>query len=272
MLIDLGEAEVIDGAVRVLRRHMSEAPTLIARMDEAIAEQRLRKVAERLYKLAFDPVQAFLWKRRVVYMALDGGLNLIPFEVALDGQGHYLIETYQLNYLSSGRDVLAFGSPPTRGTGVVVLAYPDYDSQSLDVPEDVPELAQRDVGTARPPATPLQRWARLPGTRQEAATLTEALIGEHVQLYLGADASEEIMTRVKSPRILHLATYGFFLDYQENPPWRHQDGEDQEFQVLNVSSTAPPEMMTFANPLLRSGLVLAGCQCSRSHVARRQRR
>jgi tetratricopeptide (TPR) repeat protein len=266
MLIDLGEAEVIDGAERVFRRQMSDAPTLVARMSETDAAQRLRKAAERLYKLAFDPVQAFLGERRVVYIAPDGALNLMPFEVALDGPGRYLIETYQFNYLSSGRDVLAFGSPPIRGAGVIVLADPDYDSQPLDVHE----LAQRHIGTARASATPLhvaqlsqQQWARLPGTRQEAATLAETLAGEHVQLYLGADASEEIITGVKSPRILHLATHGFFLDYRQNPPWRHQGGEAQELQALNASPASAPETLTFANPLLRSGLVLAGANALR---------
>ena len=53
----------------------------------------------------------------------------------------------------------------------------------------------------------------LPGTDKECAGLKAQAraSGKPIQVFLGADATEAQLREVNSPRILHLATHGFFL-------------------------------------------------------------
>lgn len=64
----------------------------------------------------------------------------------------------------------------------------------------------------------------------------------------GSQATENALKQLRSPSILHIATHGFFL---EDEP---QDSPNQE--TLTASATLIP--ITTENPLLRSGLALAG--------------
>ncbi|MAE40875.1 MAG: hypothetical protein CML07_08160, partial [Psychrobacter sp.] len=48
----------------------------------------------------------------------------------------------------------------------------------------------------------------------------QTLSGQPVQQYLGKQAVEDIVKKVKAPRILHLATHGFFLEEQDQSAWR----------------------------------------------------
>jgi CHAT domain-containing protein len=89
-------------------------------------------------------------------------------------------------------------------------------------------------------------WDRLQGTKQEAATI-EQLFTPEVKVYTGANASKATLLEVESPQRLHIATHGFFLADPSPPPLRL-------FQ-FEPGSTA---LTRRQNPLLSSGLVLAG--------------
>ena len=48
--------------------------------------------------------------------------------------------------------------------------------------------------------------------------------GKPIQVFLGADATEAQLQEINSPRILHLATHGFFLPESKD----EHLGEDRE--------------------------------------------
>jgi CHAT domain-containing protein len=83
---------------------------------------------------------------------------------------------------------------------------------------------------------------RLPGTGAEGAAIASTL---GVRPLLGAEALESVLKGSRSPSVLHLATHGFFLP---DPPSREPAGGGQ----------SPRLGATLENPLLRSGLALAG--------------
>ena len=68
--------------------------------------------------------------------------------------------------------------------------------------------------------------AALPGTDKECAGLKAQAraSGKPIQVFLGAEATEAQLREVNSPRILHLATHGFFLPETKD---EHR-GDEQE--------------------------------------------
>ena len=103
----------------------------------------------------------------------------------------------------------------------------------------------------------------LPGTDTECAGLkTQAKAsGKPIQVLLGADATEAQLRNVNSPRILHLATHGFFLPENKD---EHR-GEDRELgpERMNLSGDTQKDRGTpviLKNPMHRGGLALAGAQ------------
>ena len=97
------------------------------------------------------------------------------------------------------------------------------------------------------------RFHRLPGTRAEGEQIARRL--GVVPLLAGA-ALEGRLKTCRSPRILHLATHGFFLPDQTRDP--NRDFRNMELlggPDAHLGRLAGPGM---ENPMLRSGLALAG--------------
>ncbi|MFC1614905.1 tetratricopeptide repeat protein, partial [Gemmatimonadota bacterium] len=132
LLVNLGDGETIDQAIRDFRSEMAAAPRVIMREGEKKAELRLAEKSKRIYELAFAPLKKVLGKNKTLFLAPDGDLNLVPFGALQDQRGRYLIESYQLNYLSTGRDLLSFLPRESTESEVVLLADPDYDAGHID--------------------------------------------------------------------------------------------------------------------------------------------
>lgn len=250
-VIGLGRAELINSSIRVYRQQIGRARQRIAQIGEAAAEEELSEQAEGIHRVVFAPVEEALGECRDVYVAPDGELNLIPLEVLRDDQDQYLVQTYQFHYVGSGRELARHGQQGKAAPGVAVLADPAYDSSVRQSPSGgaaVLAMASRDTRAAS--------WSRLPGTRREARAVADLLGGEGVEMYLGGDASEEAFKALKPHRIIHMATHGFFLAQRDWPDWlQHHNATRGFFEGSGSPESVAPD---FENPLLRSGLVLAG--------------
>ncbi len=164
--------------------------------------------------------------------------------------GRLVVDEYAISYLGCGRDVLRFGAKTTgEPAGALVAADPDFDFNdeaypSPSLPSEVRGRRSRDLSDLKFPV------GRLPATREEGERIA-AMLG--VRPWLGPDVLEgRLKAECRSPRILHLATHGFFIEDQKRDP----NQEERELGALGVSGRMlgpTPE-----NPLLRSGLVLAG--------------
>lgn len=84
-----------------------------------------------------------------------------------------------------------------------------------------------------------QTLALLPGTKKEVGLIDSLFITQQKDrtVFLSDEALEDSIKRIKAPQALHIATHGFFLENEES-------SENADAYV--------------ENPLLRSGLVLAG--------------
>jgi CHAT domain-containing protein/tetratricopeptide (TPR) repeat protein len=275
-MIDLGEADPIDQMIADFRagitgddseRGRGMIPYLEDAPDHPGASAALAPVqGARLRQAVFDPLVPHLGGRTRLLLCPDGDLARLPFEVLPDTAGNRLIDGYEISYLSSGRDVLRFGGRASRPPSApVVAADPDFDLRHLPLAASPPAglapgrkkggilswllrwgrgSTRGEADTPAPPlavATPGRasrdldraRVCPLPGTRTEGEQIAALLA---VEPWLEAHVLEARLKAVRSPRILHLATHGFFCKDQPHDP----------------------ESGRWENPLLRSGLLLAG--------------
>jgi CHAT domain-containing protein len=204
-----------------------------------------------LRRTLFDPLTKSLNGRTRLLLAPDGDLSRLPFEVLpLDDEGQYLIDRYQISYLATGRDVLRFGVASSgQPTAPLIAADPDFDfgqpATAADAPCRRASFHQsRDLDRG-------QASTRLPGTRVEGEQIAALL---KVRPWLDRAVLEARLKQVDSPRILHLATHGFFLPDQVHDP-------NREWRDLTLFAGGGHDRLTgvrLENPLLRSGLLLAG--------------
>ncbi len=249
-LIDLGRAAPIDSLVRTARGVLSEAVSSIYGGDEMGAERKLSKITGRLYDIVFSPIEKHVPEGGHVFISPDGKLNLLPFEILTGPDGKYLIENYAVSYLSSGRDLLRDTAPAEESTaGAIVIADPDFDTQSIDVVRG--EVTIPPSTYYRSPSIPLRSppdrtgclrtpFDQIPSSHLEGKIIASLLLekgGIETKFYHGPRASESVLKNISSPpRILHLATHGYFCGKS-----RFTVGKELD-----------------ENPLLYSGMAFAG--------------
>ena len=259
-MLDLGDAGAIDAAVTRLKTEVASP-----RPGSAGAE-----AGRELYRLVFRPIEAELGAAREIFLAPDGNLNLIPFEVLRGRDGRFLIEDYTFNYLAAGRDVLAFKQVAGRPAAPLLMGDPDFDlgaGQSAAPNPPTPGGSAAGGKSARSIPTRGLHFERLPGTRAEVLSIRQILGTAGAEAYLGAEALEEVLRTHGSPRILHLATHGFFLEDAARPGGGESEAPTAERGVVDAEADAPSAgdavpVVRIQNPLLRSGIALAGANRS----------
>jgi CHAT domain-containing protein len=207
----------------------ADVDAAVARLRAALAAKRadVRDPAQALGEKVMRPLKPLLGRARHLFLSPDGVLNLVPFGALVDDQGQFELQHYTFTYLTSGRDLLRLrAGVPSRG-GDMVVANPDFGPPAAARADDGPLRGRRSVDLRN------LSWAALPGTAAEGRLVAGLL--PHAHVIAGAAATETALKHVAGPRILHVATHGFFLQPQE-------DADD----------TGPE------NPLLRAGLLLSG--------------
>ncbi len=260
-LIDLGPAGEIERLIEEYREHIREVPRALSFSSRESLVETYRELATPLYRRVFEPVAQVLGDADSIYLAADDELNRIAFETLVDENGQFLIERYSYSYLSSSSDLLRERDPP--GEGVVVFADPAFDADAATQRGVIAELApQPDADSfawrsAPDIATRGLSWSRLPGTAAEVELIEQIFSGTEygeVTTYAGERALEGLLKQVERPRLLHLATHGFYLP--------EIDDDDERFGEPALSgmgtSAVISRLRREQNPLYRSGLVLAG--------------
>jgi CHAT domain-containing protein/Tfp pilus assembly protein PilF len=234
---DLGEAQPIDRLALQLRGALSNP----GRTD-------VKLLARELDEKVMRPLRALLGSQSQVLLSPDGQLNLVPFAALVDERQHYLLDHYTFSYLGSGRDLLRLQAPASSRQGALVLANPDYDAKPAQA--QAPAQAERAYRS-----TDFQMYFQpLPGTAQEGERLQKLLRLPKSAVLTGARANEGALKGVSGPRLLHIATHGFFLaDQPQEAPNSSRAWVDPQ-----AEGGLRPLLTNRENPLLRSGLALAG--------------
>lgn len=237
-VVRLGPCARVDRLVRRFRETMDQAPAWVTGNERA-AEARLRVTSQALYAELVAPVRDLLRGATSVLVAPDGDLHLVPFGVLVAPDGRYLVEDSELAVVASGHDVLREPSWPNLDGDVCVFVDPDFELEPAHAAPEPGPLHYSRVSQYLAGAS----WTRLERTQEEARAVVEALPGETVRVFSGAQASEASLFSLHSPRVLHISTHGFFLDEEELPP---------------LPPAGERRFETGVPPMLRSGLALAG--------------
>ena len=246
LLIDLGGAAAIDASVLAWRASVAGGAVPPGPLA-ASAEADCRAHGQRLRMAVWDPVGSLVADAARVYVVPDGALNLVNLAALPVGQSAYLVEQGPtLHRLATERDLLP-GGPAATGTGggLLIVSGPDYDRRS-GTRFVAAEAGRTDVAIYRGKLPTCGDFADLhfvplPGAAAEGREVRElwrqAEMPGGATLLQGDEAGEDRFKREAAGHgMLHLATHGFFLDGS-----------------CDGAAGGGAE-----NPLLRSGLALAG--------------
>ena len=241
VVVDVGEADTIEQMIHDFRVGLSDSNNTY-----------VEDVAKELYGRLLKPLEQHLGKVNHLLISPDGALNLVPFAALRDEKGKYFGAKLAITYLTSGRDLLRFGTTPSAQSKVVLVADPDYGSTTNQADQiDRVVLSSRSLDLDRGEMV----FSPLPGTAEEAKTLKALLKISDDQVLAQAKATEDRFKAIQSPRILHVATHGFFR-------------KDHEFSAAALKPVGFLQDQVPGpvgeNPLLRSGLALAGANQRRS--------
>jgi tetratricopeptide (TPR) repeat protein/CHAT domain-containing protein len=245
-MVDLGEADPIDLLIADFRDAVGTSPA--ERLDRDMTRRvgspttPVDGVGALLRAAVFDKLVPALDGGTRLLLSPDGQLARLPFAVLPTHDGRLLADDYHISYIGSGRDVLRFSTPLARSQPALVVCDPDFDLGSET--ESIAPIGR----SSRDLRSGLTGVKRLPGTRSEGRTVGE-LLG--VDPWYGAAGLKKSLLACQSPRVLHLATHGFFLEDQD-------ETLDRELWRRLLDGGGQLRADVRENPLLRSGLVLAG--------------
>jgi CHAT domain-containing protein len=265
--ISLGDAAPIDAAV---------AEAVAASADPKRQQEAPEKLAA-VSRLVLAPLQRELAGVRELFISPDGELNRLPFAALpvagpkgggiadgpITADSKPLGDAVALRLLTTGRDLLRLQQPSKAGGAPVLIANPDFNATSRSATGGASASAAAASTAAGPSVLRggqqrssglrgLTAWQPLGGTEQEARQLAPLLGGGAV--ISGPAATAAVVLAQRAPRILHIATHGFFLADQA-PASGTATGARSGGTPSEGSAPAAPSR---EDPLQRSGLVFAG--------------
>lgn len=212
---DLGEVKQIDERIDLFRQALRDPQN-----------QDIQKLARALDEKIMSPIRPLLGDAKQLLISPDGNLNLIPFEALVNEKNQYLIENYSITYLTSGRDLLRMQTTRESKSNSLLMANPLFGE-----PDSMQTVAAKRQSITATRNLSDTYFAPLGSTAQEARSI-QTLFPDATFLS-EAQATETALKQITAPKILHIATHGFFLE---------DDNKNAKTK----------------NPLLRSGLALAG--------------
>jgi len=194
-------------------------------------------LGDSLYNLLWKPLMPYLSGINKIVFSPDGILHKIAFQALPLDRTTFLIDSFQLQQYSSVKQILDNSNEnTTKWNSALLLGNPDFNNT---------------VYRGKPISfSGNGEWPSLAGTAQEIAAIQTLMNtkGVNTKTLTTTNANEENLKKIKPvfPEIIHLSTHGFFL----------KDSVQENFSSAGLSETQT--VSTQLNPLLRSGIILAG--------------
>jgi len=238
VVVDLGDAATIDTMA-----HQFRVATSTPKSNDVLP------TAAALSAVLIRSLSSHIKGVKHLLLSPDGALNLVPMAALLDDTGEYMAKRFEISYVTSGRDLLHTELHASSPTEPVIIADPEFGEKNQVAAAAPASKLQRSVDLDRSGLV----FRPLANTELEAQDLKKLLNLGSSNVLLRADATETSLKQLHSPRILHVASHGFFLSDQELAA-----------EVKKRSTSEQPAAPAGENPLLRSGIALAGANARRS--------
>lgn len=158
--------------------------------------------------------------KKMIYLSPDGVYNQLNLNTLKKPGGDYVLNRFDLVIIGNTKDLIALKAkkPGVPKKSAFLLGFPDYATKEV---------------------------SPLPGTKVEIDGVAKLLkaSGYQVTQFMEKQATEKNFKSIKAPTLVHIATHGYF----------QEDVEGAGSSVFGVSAENAAN-----NPLLRSGLILAG--------------
>jgi CHAT domain-containing protein/Tfp pilus assembly protein PilF len=262
-MVALGEARELEGdPLREYRMRVGLRANGTARGVAAVEKNENGGVAPKMsfFDAFWKPLEPALKGVERIYFSPDGALNQVALGDVAGGDGQFLMEKYDLRIVSSTKDILGGPRKATTNDSAVLVGNPAFDLdeaqqrtalESLHAAPAATDAAPeaQEIASLRSRELESGKLDPLPGTQIEVEEIATMLEKQRWQahLYTREHALKETVMEVKGPRVLHLATHGFFEPDQQKADQRESDQHSATEQPANVE-----------DPMLRSGLFFAG--------------
>lgn len=257
-------------AALIITKETKEQPELVIIGNGAELEDRFLKDYKENIRNSNSSETAFsesfnkLWKPinnklngiKKVFLSNDGVYNQINLNTLYNSEtGKFVIEELDIQLVSNSQDFFGFGEKDSESIEnyAELFGNPNFrlDKTNYDLIARGYDIQNTsDMASSLPDSLTRGRISDLPGTKVEIEEIEKLAITKNwkVKTHLGDEAIEEAVKAVKSPRLLVLATHGFFLD------------DIQMTRDARQSISGMDKAKLSGNPLLRSGLYLSGAE------------
>ena len=193
------------------------------------------------YNRFWKPIAAKLKGIRKVYLCADGVYNQVNlYTLQNPVTKKFVLDEVEVSVLPNLSYLLNETQKNTNNSADL-YGFPDYDYDFLK--KTTTPVAGEPLASSR---YGLFKLVPLPGTKIEVENISQYLENSKwsVNMYQKELASEEQLKQTGSPKVLHIATHGYFLK-------DIYDKDDKSFLGFE-------EYKIKSNPLLQSGIMLAG--------------
>ena len=232
----------------------SEAPRLVLLSNGDVLEDRAFKIYKNSIVYKIDDKKSFdvFWKDinaeitkviNNIYLSADGVFNKVNIATLFDPEeDEYVVDKYNIRLLSNTKELVEGGNESNPENFAQIFGYPKYNLDKAEM-----DALAATVDEAGMRYSFGDNVAELPGTLEEINNISGILTDKSwdFKKYIEAEASENNIKQMTSPKIFHIATHGFFL---EDIPVTEDDNEGLASRSQKY------------NPLMRSGLLFAGAE------------
>ena len=210
-----------------------------------------------LYELIWAKIEANgIQDISTIYYSPSGILHRLNMSAISINEDKNLSDLYHLVTLTSTRQLVVSNQTKTYNQDAVLIGGVNFDWELPEQPniDDDNHLVSRSIESAwHELSSRGDLWSYLHWTESEVDLISDKLTqaGFNSIIYKGMEATEDriknLGTDGYSPRILHIATHGFFFPDPDLP----------SYQGSLLTENNP--IFTWSdNPMIRSGLILAG--------------
>ncbi len=207
-----------------------------------------------LYEILWKPLEKELTNVNTIYFSPSGLLYRINLDAIPVNETETLADRYQLIELTSTRQLVIPNQAKIANNEAILFGGIQFEHDSMRN-SDEPMFASRSRGVLSFNSIDSTlrggNWNYLPSTEREVKSIEKIMQTTSVKtkLEMGYDATEESFKSIganiiPSPRILHIATHGYFF----------ADPKSSNTTLSNTESI----FKISEHPMLRSGLILAG--------------